>query len=59
MDIWFSRPGIASALIPRDGIVHEWMTSKEVEISRRGSLVGIMRLVEGVKRRKVLLGSKV
>lgn len=27
---WFRRPGIASALIPREGIVQEWMTSAAV-----------------------------
>lgn len=24
---WFKRPGVASTLIPSDGIVHEWITS--------------------------------
>lgn len=31
--IWFNRPGVESILIPRDGIVHEWITSvDEVKI---------------------------
>jgi len=34
---WFSRPGIASTLIPREGTVHEWITSDAV-ISRRISV---------------------
>jgi hypothetical protein len=31
---WFIRPGIASVLIPKVGIVHEWITS-EAEIKFR------------------------
>lgn len=27
---WFNRPGVASVLIPKDGIVHEWITSAAV-----------------------------
>lgn len=31
---WFNRPGVASTLIPNDGIVHEWRTSIAVTIIR-------------------------
>lgn len=31
---WFNRPGVASTLIPKDGIVHEWSTSAAVTIIR-------------------------
>lgn len=27
---WLIRPGSASILIPKDGIVHEWITSVDV-----------------------------
>lgn len=31
--IWFNRPGVESILIPKDGTVHEWITSvDEVKI---------------------------
>lgn len=38
--IWLSRPGVESILIPRDGTVHEWITSKEEVRIRIGRLVG-------------------
>lgn len=31
---WFNRPGVASTLIPNEGIVHEWRTSIAVIIIR-------------------------
>jgi len=37
---WFSRPGIASIFRPRDGIVHEWITSAAVTRSRTSSCIG-------------------
>jgi len=52
--IWFNRPGIASALIPRDGMVHEWITSAEVVITRIGSIHGIIILLLVFRRRKKL-----
>lgn len=33
---WFNRPGVESILIPKDGTVHEWITSKEVDKIRIG-----------------------
>ena len=30
IEIWLIRPGVASALTPKDGMVHEWITSLEV-----------------------------
>ena len=38
--IWLSRPGIASILIPRAGMVHEWMTSAAVMRRRTSSCIG-------------------
>lgn len=37
---WFRRPGIASALIPIEGIVHEWMTSAAVIMIRISEFIG-------------------
>lgn len=37
---WLSRPGIASTLIPREGIVHEWITSAADTKSRIWVLKG-------------------
>lgn len=34
--IWLIRPGVASILIPKEGIVHEWITSNEVVNNRIG-----------------------
>jgi hypothetical protein len=38
--IWDKRPGIASILIPREGIVQEWITSSEETINRIKHLIG-------------------
>lgn len=48
---WFKRPGIASALIPKEGIVHEWITSLDEVIIRTGDKNGIINLFEVLKRR--------
>lgn len=37
---WFKRPGVESILIPKEGIVHEWITSIEVVRIRIGKLNG-------------------
>ncbi|KRZ82478.1 hypothetical protein T08_16377 [Trichinella sp. T8] len=42
------RPGIASILIPSDGIVHLWITSADVTDIRIGTWVGKMTRVGGV-----------
>lgn len=42
---WFKRPGVESILIPRDGTVHEWITSIDEVRIRIGKLNGkIQRL---------------
>lgn len=46
--IWFIRPGVASAFIPREGIVHEWSTSFDVISIRVGTIEGITKLLEVV-----------
>lgn len=33
---WFNRPGVESILIPKEGTVQAWITSKEVVIIRIG-----------------------
>lgn len=38
--IWFKRPGVESILIPKEGTVHEWITSIEVVRTRIGKLKG-------------------
>lgn len=38
---WFSRPGIASTLIPILGIAHEWITSAAVISIRTSRFIGI------------------
>lgn len=37
---WFKRPGVESILIPREGIVQEWITSIEEVRTRIGKLNG-------------------
>lgn len=55
-DIWFSRPGVASILIPIAGIVHEWRTSLEDVIRRIWQFKGIGVELSTSKSRKVALG---
>lgn len=48
---WFKRPGVASALTPKDGIVHEWSTSMAVINIRIWELNGMTeRLSTSSKR---------
>lgn len=51
---WFKRPGTASALIPSEGIVHEWRTSAAVIKLRTWELIGIEILLSTSRRRKEL-----
>lgn len=54
---WLSRPGVESILIPKEGIVQEWITSIEEVRMRIGKLKGrIHRL--SVSRRRNSLGFK-
>lgn len=43
--IWLRRPGIASALTPRTGTVHEWITSVAVVINRTCVFKGKIKLL--------------
>lgn len=47
------RPGVASILTPKDGIVHEWRTSAAVTIIRIWELNGITIRLSTSKRRKL------
>lgn len=50
--IWFNRPGVASILTPREGIVQEWITSVDVTKIRIWDLKGIIiRLSTSIKRK--------
>lgn len=49
--VWFSRPGVESILIPREGTAQAWITSIEVVKVRMGSLMGRMhRLSTSISR---------
>lgn len=51
------RPGIASTLIPKDGIVQEWITSIDVIIIRIVILNGIIIRLSVSKSRNWLIDS--
>lgn len=53
--IWFIRPGIASILIARLGIVHEWITSSDEINSRILNLNGRIVLLSTSIKRKLFL----
>lgn len=56
MIVWLIRPGIASILIPNEGIDHEWITSKDLTNKRIWLLKGkIKRLSTSKRRNKFLL----
>lgn len=49
--VWFSRPGIASVLMPRAGTAHEWRTSSAEMSMRIGDSIGTtMRLSTSSRR---------
>lgn len=48
---WFIRPGVASALTPKEGMVHECKTSFDVMIIRVGVWMGITKWFEVSIRR--------
>lgn len=55
---WFKRPGVESILIPREGIVHEWITSIDDVRTRIGMLNGrIHRLSVSRSRNLFNIGS--
>lgn len=51
---WFKRPGIASILIPRDGTVHEWITSIDEIRYLMLVLMGIISLLSVSNNRNEL-----
>lgn len=53
---WFIRPGIASTLIPIDGIVHEWITSSDKINVRIVVFLGIIRWFD-VSSKRIMLDS--
>jgi hypothetical protein len=50
--LWETRPGVASNLIPKDGIVQEWITSSEETIRRIKHLIGIIKWLNVSDKRK-------
>lgn len=53
---WFSRPGMASTLIPNDGMVHECRTSSAVTTTRVCRLDGMIIRWSTSRRRGAPLG---
>lgn len=51
-EICLIRPGVASILIPRDGIVHEWITSSDEIRNRIEHLIGIIKWLKVWSKRK-------
>lgn len=51
---WFKRPGTASALIPKEGIVHEWRTSAAEIKLRICEFMGIAILLSTSNKRNEL-----
>lgn len=51
---WFNRPGVESILIPKEGIVQEWMTSTEEVRIRIGKLKGRTHRLSTSKSRNSL-----
>lgn len=52
---WFNRPGVESILIPKEGTVHAWITSKDVDKNRIGKLNGIIHRLSTSKSRNSLV----
>lgn len=50
---WFKRPGVASILTPKEGIVQEWITSAEVTNKRIWELKGTIIRLSTSKSRKL------
>lgn len=51
--VWLIRPGIASILIPIEGIVQEWITSIDEINNRMGVLYGITSRLSTSNKRKL------
>jgi len=52
--VWLRRPGVESILIPREGIVHAWITSIDVVKIRIGILKGKIHRLSTSRRRNSL-----
>lgn len=52
---WFNRLGVESILIPREGTVHAWITSKDVDKIRIGKLNGMIQRLSTSNNRKSLI----
>lgn len=52
--VWFKRPGFASTLTPKDGIVQEWITSVAVTKIRIWLFKGKIIRLSTSNRRKLL-----
>lgn len=50
--IWLIRPGVASILIPSEGIVQEWITSSEEIKNRSEHWIGIIKWLNVSNKRK-------
>ena len=53
---WFKRPGKASTLTPKEGIVQEWITSAEDTIKRIEVIFGT-KILEDVFNNRITLDS--
>lgn len=52
---WFKRPGVASILMFKEGIVHEWITSPDVTNNRICELNGIAIRLSTSNKRKLYI----
>jgi len=52
--VWLRRPGVESILIPSDGTVQAWITSREVVKIRMGKLKGKTQRLSTSKSRNSL-----
>jgi len=57
LKIWLIRPGRASTLVPKEGTVHEWMTSSDVTIIRVVTFTGIVMISLVLIKRKMFEAS--
>lgn len=53
---WLSRPGTASAFTPKEGIVHAWITSAAVVITRICVFKGNTKLLSVSRSREWVKG---
>lgn len=53
-EIWLIRPGVASIFTPKEGTVHEWITSSEEIKNRIEHLIGTIKWLKVSNKRKNL-----